>query len=660
MGPMGKWLVCVLVLAPALLGQAAIDSKYFIHSVYPVLTKAGCAGCHNPDGVASGTRLRFPEADASAYRIERFGKLLGELVDRKAPDSSLLLNKPTRRLPHAGGKRISPGSPEEAVLRNWVEYLAKSPALSAGTGDEDEPQVAAAPVLRRLTHSQYNNTIRDLLGDDSRLADQFPPEDFVNGFKNQYQSQSISPLLAEAYSAAAEKLAKNAFRAGDTKGLIPCKPKSPNDAGCREAFIRTLAKKVFRRPILETELDRYSRLFASEASAHKSFVSGAQIVLEAMLQSPSFLTRAENGADPQSRLYETASRISYFLWNSMPDRELLRAAESGELNTPAGVEKAARRMLRDPRARQSMDEFVSQWLRFDRLAGMVKDRQVFPLFTPELAIAMSEETRRLASDLIWNDGDFRKLYSADYSFLSSDLAALYKVPAPKNEFDKVVLPPESERAGIVGQATFLALTSKPEETSPTARGLFVRENFLCQEVPPPPPGVNTNLPALSKSTPKTNRERLAMHLNNESCASCHALIDPIGFGLEKFDALGQRRDKLKLRFLPEHKEKKEIETVELELNPEGSIAGIPDSQFNSPRTLGNVLASSTQCQECIVKQLFRYASGRKEAAADRAIVRQCFDDFRNAQFRFTELMVSLVKWTIFPPERKELDAVSSN
>ncbi|MDQ6699080.1 MAG: DUF1592 domain-containing protein, partial [Acidobacteriota bacterium] len=401
-------------------------------------------------------------------------------------------------------------------------------------------------------------------------------------------------------------------------------------------------------------------LFATEASGHKSFLAGAQIVLEAMLQSPSFLTRAENGSDPQSRPYETASRISYFLWNTMPDAELFRAAENGELNSPAGIEKAARRMVRDARARQSMDEFIAQWLRFDRLAGMVKDRQVFPMYTPELAISMSEETRRLASDLIWNNGDFRKLYSADYSFLSSDLAALYKIPAPKNEFDKVDLPAATERAGIVGQATFLALTSKPEETSPTARGLFVRENFLCQEVPPPPPGVNTNLPALSKSTPKTNRERLAMHLNNESCASCHALIDPIGFGLEKFDALGQRREKLKLRFLPEHKEKKDIETVDLELKSDGGIAGIPDSQFDSPRTLGNVLASSTQCQECIVKQLFRYAAGRKEGAADRAIIRQSFDDFQKAQFRFTELMVSLVKWSVFPPGRKESDAVSGN
>ncbi len=613
--------------------------------------------------MASGTRLHFPDQDASTDRIERFGKSLSFLVNAQDPDKSLLLNKPTRRVAHAGGKRIAPGSPDEAILRNWVGYLAKNPSGPVAA-DEDEPRVAAVPVLRRLTHSQYNNTVRDLLGDDSRLAEQFPPEDFVNGFKNQYQSQSISPLLAEGYSAAAEKLAKNVFRAGDTKGLIPCKHTQAGDAAadsaCRVQFIRSFGKKAFRRPMLDAEVQRYSRLFASEAASKKSFLAGAQIVVEAMLQSPSFLTRAENGSDPQTLPYETASRISYFIWNTMPDAALFHAAESGELNSAKGVENAARRLLRDARAHQSMDEFAAQWLRFDRLIGSVKDREVFPMYTPELALAMTEETKRLVSDLIWNNGDFRKLYSADYSFLSSDLAALYKLPAPKNEFDKVSLPPESERAGIVGEATFLALTSKPEDTSPTARGLFVREQFLCQDVPPPPPGVNANLPAISKAKPRTSRERLAMHLNNESCASCHSLMDPIGFGLEKYDALGQRREKFKLRFLPEHGEKKSIETVELPLNSDGNIAGIPNSQFSSPRTLGNVLASSVQCQECVVKQLFRYEAGRKESAADRPAIRQSFEDFRNSQFRFQELIVSLVKSSIFPPQRKEPDVVSGN
>src|SRR2546423_838730 len=236
------------ILAFCLFGATG-DPGYFSTTVYPVLEKAGCAGCHNVDGVASATRLHFPESGASAERIDRFGKALEILIDHASPENSLLLKKPTLRAPHAGGRSIVSGSPDEAVLASWVRYLAALPASAhPPKNTDDEVRAVTAPVLRRLTHSQYNNTVRDLLGDESHLADQFPPEDFVNGFKGQYQSQSVGPLLAEAYSAAAEKLAKNTFRAGDAKGLIPCKPASPEDAACRGKFIRAFGKKAFRRP----------------------------------------------------------------------------------------------------------------------------------------------------------------------------------------------------------------------------------------------------------------------------------------------------------------------------------------------------------------------------------------------------------------------------
>jgi hypothetical protein len=449
----------------------------------------------------------------------------------------------------------------------------------------------------------------------------------------------------EAYTGAAERLAKNAFRGGDTRKLIPCKPSGSSDTACASQFIRSFGRKAFRRPLLDTELQRYLTLFRSQPE----FMTGAQVVIEAMLQSPNFLQRTEYGAEQKWRPYETASRLSYFVWNSMPDEALLKAAESGDLSTSAGIEKQMRRLLADPRSREATNDFLEQWLRFDRLLNSVKDRRSYPQYTPELALAMTEETRRLFSDLVWNNGNFMDFYSADYSFVSSSLANLYGVPAPAEEFGKVALPAESERAGIVGQAIFLALTSKPAETSPTSRGLFVREQFLCQEVPQPPPGVSTSLPPVTKEKPMTNRERLSVHLSNESCASCHQLIDPIGYGFEKFDAIGQRREKLKLTIMPGRQERQEKPVVvELPLTTDGEVAGIPNSSFSSPRGIGKILAESTQCQECVVKQLFRYAMGRKEGANDRAIIRQVFDDFRSSGFRFQELMVSLMKRTEFP------------
>jgi hypothetical protein len=190
------------------------------------------------------------------------------------------------------------------------------------------------------------------------------------------------------------------------------------------------------------------------------------------------------------------------------------------------------------------------------------------------------------------------------------------------------------------------MTAKPDETSPTARGLFVREQFLCQHVADPPPGVNTNLPPVTELKPMSNRDRLSAHTTNRTCAGCHDLIDPIGFGFEKFDAIGQRRDRLKLTFgevAGESKApQKKISTVELDLDTKGQVAGLPNSAFASPKELGAVLAASPQCQECIVKQYFRYVAGRSETPADRPLIRGVFEEFRKSGFRFQDMMVAMM------------------
>jgi hypothetical protein len=365
-----------------------------------------------------------------------------------------------------------------------------------------------------------------------------------------------------------------------------------------------------------------------------------------MLQSPHFLFRLDETSNPKWKSYVTASRLSYALWDSMPDPALFESAQKREISTPQGVEAVARRMLGDPRARRALDEFVSQWLRFDRLLTSSKDRRRYPGFTREAAVAMTEEARQFIADLVWNDRNFTEAFTAGYSFINADLASIYGVPAPVREFDRVVFPAGSERAGLLGQGLFLELTSKPDDTSPTARGLFIREQFLCQHVSEPPPGVNTNLPPIAESRPQTNRERLIEHVTNPSCATCHNLIDPIGYGFEKFDAIGARRDKVKVTFFGNYEggtNQSQPKSVELALDTAGYLAGIPDSKFTSPRELGQVLARSPQCQECLVKQYFRYTAGRTKTAADRKLIRQAFEDFKKSQFRFRELIISLVR-----------------
>jgi hypothetical protein len=336
----------------------------------------------------------------------------------------------------------------------------------------------------------------------------------------------------------------------------------------------------------------------------------------------------------------------------MPDAELFAAAARGDLSTPQGLDRTVRRMLDHPRARESLNEFVSQWLRFDRVLTASKDKRKYPQFTREMAVAMTEEARAFVGDLVWNNRNFMELFTANYGYPDSDLAAIYAVAAPAKEFDRVPFAAASERAGLLGQGLFLAVTAKPDDSSPTARGLFVREQFLCQHVPDPPPGVNTNLPPVTEDRPQTNRDRMSEHATNPSCATCHKLIDPIGFGLERFDGIGMKRDKFRLQFSNAgHGQKGRrapAKTIDLDIDATGYVAGIPDSQFSSPSQLGAVLAKSAQCQECMVKQYFRYTSGRLETPADRPVIRQIVDDFRNSQFRFKEVIVSMVRLREFP------------
>jgi hypothetical protein len=308
------------------------------------------------------------------------------------------------------------------------------------------------------------------------------------------------------------------------------------------------------------------------------------------------------------------------------------------------LERATRRLLADPRAHEALNEYVSQWLRFDRLVTASKDRRKYPLYTRETASSMTEEATTFVSDLVWNNRDFMTLFTADYGHVNQELARVYGVTAPAKDFDRVAFPANSERAGLLGEGLFLAMTAKPEESSPTARGLFVREQFLCQHVPDPPPGVNTNLPPVTEAKPQTNRDRMTEHASNSTCATCHKLMDGIGFGLEKFDAVGARREKLTLEFGGG----KTKHTVDLPLDTAGNVAGIADSQFSSPAQLGAVLAKSAQCQECMVKQYFRYTAGRMDTEADQPLILKVTEEFRKSQFHFQDLVVSLTLLREFP------------
>ncbi len=599
----------------------------FVGKVYPYLDRAGCKGCHNENGVASASRLIFPGDGAGSDEILRAGMGMRRLVRRERPEESLLVLKPTNRVAHAGGERLAKGSEGEAALRGWAGYLA---SLPEGVGERPAAARALTVVMRRLTHAQYNNTVADLLGDRTRPANQFPPEDVVNGFTNQAAGQSISPLMAEDYARAAGKLARNAARSGALARLILCDKARP---GCGAEFVRSFGERAFRRPLTEREVTSFVKLLGTDFDA--------VTVVEAMLQSPAFLFHTGTGQ------WATASRLSYLLWDTAPDAALREAAARGQLGTRAQIEAQARRLMADGRARLAMNQFLAEWLRFDRVKGALRERKLYPEFGAELIGAMLEETSRLFGHLVWEDKSFLEFFTAEYSFLSYSLAGLYEVPAPASEFGMVRFPAGGKRAGVLGHASFLTVTSKPAETAPTERGLFVREHFLCQMVPPPPPGVSTTLPVISDEKPITNRERLAGHLSSPTCASCHRLVDPIGFGFEQFDAIGRYREKqIALVYPPVDTTKKNVRRdgvpVAISVDTRATILGLPNSDFSNPAEAGRILAATPACQRCVVKQFFRYATGRAETEADRPHLDEAYDRFVKSGFRFRELMLAVV------------------
>ncbi len=290
------------------------------------------------------------------------------------------------------------------------------------------------------------------VGDQSQPANQFPKEDFIRGFKNQVDGQGISPLQAEAYSLAAERLARNAFRGGDGRRLLPVKPTSADDRAAAVAFVEQFGLKCFRRPLSDSEVAKYSALLIKNAVAADGkrasvddFQTGAGVVVEAMLQSPHFLYRRASAADraqADSRLdaYATASRLAYILWDTMPDEQLFAAAANDALKTREQIESQIRRMLADPKSDHGTHEFLSQWLRFDRVLSATRDRRRYREFNAEIAGAMVEETQRLFDHLVKNDKNFMEFFTADYTFINAPLARLYGLPEPANDFERVDYP----------------------------------------------------------------------------------------------------------------------------------------------------------------------------------------------------------------------------
>jgi len=468
----------------------------------------------------------------------------------------------------------------------------------------DVPEVGVTS-LRRLTRQQYENTVRDLLGYTGEAATGFAPDERVGPFLSNIGAP-ITEVQVEQYMDAAEDIAAAATQ--DIGAILPCDPVVVGEDACATELIADLAPRAYRRPLDAAELARLQTVYA-EGKAQGGFDNGIRLVVQGLLQSPWFLYHMEFGADGVNdggvvRLtgHELASRLSYFLWSSMPDDALLAAAAAGELEDHAALADHVDRLLEDPRARETIASFHLQWLGVDEIEGLEKSAEFFPDFTPELALAMRAETAAFASHVVLDgDGMVQTLLGADFTLTEDpDLLALYGIALPPGHVAGEPVPlPVGQRMGLLTHASVLAEHAHVNQTSPVHRGRLVRENLLCQPLPAPPPDVD-NVPP-SPDPDSTARERFEQHRADPSCAACHSLIDPIGFVFEHYDGVGQWRD------------------LEAGAAVDASgelIATDVDRPLDGALELAQALMESDDVKRCVTRQWFRFAMGRSENDAD--------------------------------------------
>lgn len=466
------------------------------------------------------------------------------------------------------------------------------------------PRPGTAP-LRRLTRDEYNSTVRDLLGDASRPADAFTPEGLVHGFPNNVTTQTVAFSLADDTFKAAEKLAASAV--GRLDQIDACDTAAKGDEACARAFIAQVGKRAYRRPLGDDEQANLLALYQKGKTSgdHKT---GIRFVLTRMLVSPHFLYRPEfgdghvsNGVQAPSA-WEMATRLSYLLWGTMPDTALFDAAAKGQLATDEQIGAQVTRMLADPRAKESVRRFAAGWLLLDVLARSEKDATLAPGFADVLP-AMTEEIQHLTDEVLGQEGrSIAELFTADHGYANRALATFLALPGASSlgaSVDRVTLAPQGApgpawRSGILTTSGVLAAFGKPKESSPILRGKFVAEQMLCWQVPLPPANVP---PAPSAdATNLTTRQRFEQHAES-ACASCHRMMDPLGFAFESFDLAGRFRDTEKGQ----------------PIDASGVLKGTDvDGPFANAIELSSRLARSGQMRACVSRQWLRFALGRDE------------------------------------------------
>jgi hypothetical protein len=526
------------------------------------------------------------------------------------------------------------------------------------------PKVDWSP-MRRISRVEYNNMVRDLLGDTTQPANGFPPESpltsGVNFQTNTYAG--VSALIVQDYMQAAETLAETAVK--DTNNLnnnvLSLAGCTDHTDACAQRLISNWGNRAFRGQLDSTESAALFQLYSDVKTQFNDWTAGVQAVITAVLESPRFLYVMEFGSGaPMGNVvplspYETAARLALFLWRSVPDDMLMTAAAQGNLSTPDQIAQQAARMLADSknRAREALDDFTTQWMQLQATATQGKDSQF--TWPPTIGEAMKHETLLNVSQLaLANNGDLTELLTSPLSYVNAALAGFYQVPQGSScitlNDGQWCSTPLANRAGILTNGGVLATQSHTTLPSAVLRGKLVRENVLCDPIRPPP--ANANIAAAPTSVPDggTTRSTLEAHLDNPSCLSCHQYMDPIGLGFGHFDATGlyQSQDVNGFtdpkRFTPPPGG---WPAIDASGKVNAMNAGELSTTFDGAVDLATQLSTATQVRQCFALQEFRYALSRVESANDACSAQQFFGAFSSGNFNLQKLLIGIARSDAF-------------
>ncbi len=545
---------------------------------------------------------------------------------------------------------------DEAIAGEGVVSARGLPGLLAcslvalslvGCGKTAPPTAGVEPTIRLLSESQYRSVIADVFGAQITVGGTFDPLVRTNGLLTVgTRSARITPAGLEQFDRMARAIAAQVVSEDNREVLVPCVPESAKtaDDACAAQFFKRTGRLLFRHPLSAEELAVPVAIAHSSATSLGDFYQGLSSALAGMLVSPEFLFSIETTEpDPDHpgrvRLddYSRAARLSFFLWGTTPDDELLKAAEQGQLHERRGLAKQVDRMLASPKLEGGMRAFFNDMLAFEDLARLEKDSIIYPNFSAVVAEDAREQTLRTIVDLLLvQRGDYRDLFTTRRTFMSGPLGRIYRVPVarPDGGWVPYEFPEGDPRAGLVTQVAFAALYSHPGRSSPTLRGRAIRESLLCQKIPDPPGNVDFSLFNDPNSPHRTARERLTAHRSAPSCAGCHKLTDPIGLALEKIDGAGQLRTT---------EDGAPIDTT-------GDLDGV---KFTDAVSLGQALHDNPAAPACLVNRVFSYAAGHAPQRDEKPLLDFYQKEFVGSGYRLADLLrdiaLSDALYAVSPP-----------